>query len=518
MKKIILTLFTAISFLSLGQTWSDNVAEIFYNKCAKCHHDGGIGGSSFMTYAEVSPAIYSISAAISSDEMPPWPPDNTYKEYSHDRSLTSTEKTTIQDWIIGGYLEGNPANTPPAPVFNSNALLGQGDLEVQIPTYMSKAQNGNDDYVCFSVPTGLTSTRTIKAIEIIPGNIGIVHHALIYLDQNAVETTDSIGGDCSSPANTSTKLAAGYTPGATPMILPSVDPLKLGMDLNAGSKIYFAMHYPDGSYGQYDSTKVIFHFYPEGETGIRQVSASPILENWNFTLPANQVTEVNATYPASGGLTWNYSLLSVFPHMHLLGKDIKAFGILPTNDTLPLINIPSWDFHWQDFYFFKSMVKAPIGTKLKAVGHFDNTSDNHENPNDPPITTYPGLNTTDEMFLVYFHYLPYVQGDEDYDMEALMAMSLADITKDQNENLEVYPNPFSSTCTIKLKGTIGDNYSITIYDSQGKEIERLVQNDTFKTETESIEWNQENLSINPGIYTISINSNGAHSYKRVVKF
>jgi hypothetical protein len=518
MNKLLLSFFIVLSTSCFSQTWSGGVAEIFYNKCAQCHHDGGIGGFALTTFSEVNPMINQITAAIASDEMPPWPPDNTYKEYAHDRSLTATEKLTIQDWILGGALEGNAAETPPVPVFNTSSLLGSGDLEVQIPTYMSKAQNGNDDYVCFSVPSGLTQTRTIRAIEIIPGNIGIVHHALIYLDHNAVETTDSIGGDCTSPGNNSTKLAAGYTPGSTPMILPSTSPLKLGMDLTAGANIYFAMHYPDGSYGQFDSTKVIFHFYPEGETGIRQVSASSILENWNFSLPANQVTEVTATYPASGGLTWNYSLLSVFPHMHLLGHDIKAYGVDQANDTIPLINIPEWDFHWQDFYFFKQMVKAPIGTRLKAVGHFDNTTNNPENPNNPPVTTYPGLNTTDEMFLVYFHYLPYLPGDENYDMEALMAASLQDITKNENNALEVFPNPFNTTCTIKLKGKQGDVYSVSVFDSQGKLITKLAQSQKMIQNDTELIWDQSHEMLQKGIYTIAVNLNGVQSFKKVVKF
>jgi hypothetical protein len=49
MKKLILL---STTFLSLGlnaQTWSDNVAQIFYNKCTMCHHTGGIAPNSMMT-------------------------------------------------------------------------------------------------------------------------------------------------------------------------------------------------------------------------------------------------------------------------------------------------------------------------------------------------------------------------------------------------------------------------------------------------------------------------------------
>ena len=36
----------------------------------------------------------------------------------------------------------------------------------------------------------------IKAVEIVPGNREIVHHALIYVDPTATSVTDTVGGDC----------------------------------------------------------------------------------------------------------------------------------------------------------------------------------------------------------------------------------------------------------------------------------------------------------------------------------
>lgn len=521
MKVIGLLLIGLWSIHSFSQTWSDNVATIVYNKCSQCHHTGGISSIPLTTYGEVSSMISAINNDVSQDIMPPWPPNNNYQQYVHNRALSSTEKTTIIDWISNGFSEGNSSNTPPPPVFNDDAILGNGDLTVKIPKYMSKAQAGHDDYACFSVPSGLLSNRTIKSIEIIPGNRQIVHHALIYIDPTGNEVTDSIGSDCSSPGLSSTKLIAGYTPGATPMILPSSGPLKLGIPIPANSNVYFAMHYPDGSYGEFDSTKVIFHFYPVNETGIRQVYASPIIENWSFTLPPEQITTVNGSYPAgNNGLTNNISVLSVFPHMHLLGKDIRSFAVLPSTDTVKFIDIPQWDFHWQDFYFFKNMPHLPIGSIIKAVGNYDNTSLNPENPNNPPITVYPGLNTTDEMFLVYFHYMTYQNGDENYDMEALMAASLNEKLMNENKSFLIFPNPSSSDINIQIPAKINDKYSVSIYDTQGKLIS-IVANQKVANSNEIIEtWNgknEQNENCMKGVYFVSINLNGTFLNKRIIK-
>ena len=115
MKKVFTLLLSLTSFSAIAQTWSDDVAQIVYDKCAKCHHTGGAGGFSLTTYAEASPMAAAIAVAVGGNVMPPWPPDNNYNQYIHDRSLTPVQKTTILNWITNGALEGVAANTPHQP-------------------------------------------------------------------------------------------------------------------------------------------------------------------------------------------------------------------------------------------------------------------------------------------------------------------------------------------------------------------------------------------------------------------
>lgn len=518
----LIVVFFITSLSALAQTWSDDVAEIFYEKCTKCHNPGGVAPFSLMTYSESSTMAAAIYDAVALDKMPPWPPSNTYQQYVHNRSLSATQKTTVLNWLTNGVLEGNSANTPPPPVYNSGSILGNGDLTVQIPNYTSKATATQDDYVCFVMPNGLAAGRKIRAVEIVPGNREIVHHCLIYVDASNASVTDTIGGDCASPGATDAKLIMGYTPGSSPLTLPSSGPLKLGMDMPANASIVFAMHYPAGSFGELDSTKVIFHFYPPGETNIRNVGAERILENWSFALPPNQLTPVNAQYPPSGGSLTNISLLSVFPHMHLLGKSIKVFGLDANDDTLKLIDIPHWDFHWQDFYFFKNIVKAPIGSRLKLNAVYDNTVGNLHNPNYPPITVYPGLNTADEMCLAYFHFMAYQAGDENYDMEVLMNEETASILElsQEKKELRIFPNPFESRTEIEIENLkIGDALSIAVYDFAGKHIKTILTTQNYQQE--SIFWdgtNDLNQPVSKGMYYLSIRHKDKLLSSPVMKF
>ena len=113
------------------------------------------------------------------------------------------------------------------------------------------------------------------------------------------------------------------------------------------------------------------------------------------------------------------SVLTINPHMHLLGQKLKAYAISLENDTIPLIRINRWDFRWQYFYTFPKMVKLSAGTTIVVEATFDNTSDNKNNPYNPPRQVserYDGdgalMRTTDEMFQFIITYLDYQEGDE----------------------------------------------------------------------------------------------------------
>ena len=207
------------------------------------------------------------------------------------------------------------------PTFSNSSQLGTADLELQIPTYTSTATSNSDDYVCFSIPTSMMQNRKIRAIEVIPGNIQTVHHVLVSIDpfpNSSVVTTPN----CMGPQGS---VIYSYAPGSSALIYPQTTNTSFGVELPQNSSVSLAMHYPAGSAGQIDSTKVRFYFYPQG-TAIREISNEFLINEGlfgtPFYLPPNQITEITGSY----GLTpQDYSLMSVFPHMHLLGKDLICY-------------------------------------------------------------------------------------------------------------------------------------------------------------------------------------------------
>jgi hypothetical protein len=109
------------------------------------------------------------------------------------------------------------------------------------------------------------------------------------------------------------------------------------------------------------------------------------------------------------------SLLTINPHMHLLGKEFIAYAITPENKKINLIRIPNWDFRWQYFYTFQKMLVLKKGSTIYVEATFDNTKANPNNPFSPPkwVGERNGsMSTKDEMLQFIITYLPYQTGDE----------------------------------------------------------------------------------------------------------
>ncbi|MCS6935074.1 MAG: T9SS type A sorting domain-containing protein [Chitinophagales bacterium] len=384
-------------------TWSSDVARIIYKHCTPCHHPGGIAPTSFMTYQEAAMYKFNINFAVSNGVMPPWMANPNYKHYAFERVLTNAEKQAIQQWVAAGAPAGDLSTAPAPPVYNNSTKLGTVDLSLTFPTF-TVPHNG-DVYRNFVVNTGLTQAKYITAIEIIPGNPEIVHHVLLFIDSSNNTINPNNPGGTGSAAS---KLIYGYVPGAQPYFTPP----GTGFRLPPNARVVFQMHYAPGSAGKTDATTVNFKLTstPQREISV-QAALNHItsLTNGPLNIPAN----TTKTFYGQTNVPIKVTALAAWPHMHLIGRSITSFATTPTpGDTIRFVDIPSWNFHWQDNYIFPRTVVIPAGSVLRMRAYYDNTTNNPFNPNNPPQNVTAGEGTGDEMMMVFFTYLPYQNGDE----------------------------------------------------------------------------------------------------------
>ena len=446
-----------------SNTWSDTVATVMYSHCTSCHHEGGIGGFSLVNYEDAYPFRHAIKFAVEEKRIPPWPADPDYSEFAHQRVLSDEEIEVIVDWVDDGAPIGDATKVPEPPKYDNRAVIQFPDFDAKMEQYTSAAIN-EDEYRCFVIPTDFTEDKVVSGIEIIPGNAEIVHHVLLFQDKSGrPEQLDaaqagpgysSFGGTGSNAS----KLMAGWVPGNAPAFFP----LGMGIKLEKGASLIMQIHYPAGSDGEQDQTEVRLKFSDPED--FREVLIDPVLNHYQLNegqlfIPAN--TERSFTQNAK--LDAHYSLLSVLPHMHLLGKSIRVNATGP-NDTINVIDIPQWDFHWQSTYIFPKLLKVPTGYSLNVKASYDNTDSNPENPNDPPLDVHLGEETSDEMMLVYFYYTLYREGDEEIDQTDLKDQVLSVEERVLRSPVPLYPNPARAGSLIELteSGELGNHKLLTL--------------------------------------------------------
>lgn len=519
MKKLLLLVIALPGLIGFSQpTWSDDVAEIVYNNCTSCHHPDGIAPFSMLDYATTSTWASAIYADVNAGIMPPWTADSSFQHYYDERLLTAYERTTILDWVSGGTLAGDLGTAPPPPVYNGAQILpGVPDLTIQMDPYMSQATPTSDDYVCISIPSGLTENRKLKAMEVIPGNQAIVHHCLVFHNASGTYPTDTTSHGCTGPSGPD-DLLGGYAPGTKPTIYPSGDMWQSGIELSAGSNIILAMHYPEGSYGLWDSTKVNLYFYEEPVAAFRDVYAYPLIANTSFTIPADEIDTLEETF----GMFTDWTFISALPHQHLLGKSIETYG-LSGGDTVPMVRIPKWDFDWQDIFYFEYLLPLYSGDDLYGRGIYDNTASNPHNPNDPPEDVSYGLNTSDEMFLIYYHFMNYQSGDEYISTDSLntifMSNEYAKLEDEGPDNVKVFPNPFDDNTTIEYALDRASFVSLYIYDTQGRIVRKLLR-EHQAAGRQTVIWDGKTdaaTEVRSGMYYYSMMIDGVSYSGRVFK-
>ncbi len=479
--------------------WSTDVAPILYNHCTGCHHSGGIAPFALMTFMDAlneAPAmLYDVQHRI----MPPWPPDPSYNRLAHERLLSQQEINTISDWVNGNTPQGSLSQAPPPPVYNNlGAIPGTPDFIGQIPTYTSTATIGHDVYQCFVIPNNQSVDRYITAFEAIPGNAGMVHHVLVFADTTGIcRHLDSLSPgpgylDFGGVGTDSAVLIGGWVPGSAPIIYPN----PFGVMLPHNADIVLQIHYPGGTVGESDSTQIHFFFSPvSANNSMRGLYIAPVL-NFNTNIdsplfiPANTTRSFHEWY---GPTPIDFSLLGIAPHMHLIGQNIKAYGITPSLDTQKFIRVNKWDFHWQGFYLMRQIMKIAAGTTAEADAYYDNTDNNVNNPNMPPQDVYAGENTTDEMMLVFFVFTPYQAGDENIVIDSTPLVKTMPVTYYHGQQLLTpYPNPASNELIVKCYFDLSDKAKIELLDMSGKVVKEL----------------GDNVSINTGYSTFTYPVNG----------
>lgn len=368
-------------------TYHKQISRILNERCVACHRSGEIGPFPLTSYEEAVGWAPTVLEVVNEGRMPPWFATEAHGVFSNDARLSDEEKRLITAWVEDGCPEGNAKDAPTSPSFAEGWQIPTPDLIVPIDDVPAKvAAKGTLPYRYFIVDPYFKEDKWIKAVEARPGNRAVVHHIIVGFIRPGEQPRLGLGGGS----------LVGYAPGMPPQKYPDGAALFVAR----GSKIVFQVHYTSNGTPQEDLSSV----------GIVFAKPEEVKEKVNGDEAANTRLRIPAgadNFPVHSRHVFHEDvrLLSMTPHMHMRGKSFKYEAVYPGGRREVLLDVPRYDFNWQLRYDLAEPKFLPRGTHLECTAHFDNSSENLNNPN-PKRSVGWGEQTWDEMMIGYFTTLP----------------------------------------------------------------------------------------------------------------
>lgn len=428
-------------------TFAD-VAPIIRTHCTRCHRPGQVGPFPLVSYNDVRRKSKTVRKMVVGRWMPPWPADTAYSRFLGERVLNARQIALIARWVDHGALVGDTSRLPPLPLLPTGpatgapAHMGPPDAVVWLPSSFHIPGDNRDRFIITKAPFELDRDTFLRAVEFVPGNRRLVHHmngAMVsyaegakrdvfhgaaYIDADSTRSLDAYAelrlqnDDGSWPPLTPNLV--NFLPGLAPAFYP---PGIGGHHLpRKGAFLLNTLHYGPSMRDTTDRSHFNLWYAaapprrPMKELFLGTLGSSPVVPD--LVVPPDTVMTFRTSLRVPGDI----SVLSINPHLHLLGKSFLAFAVAPDGDTIPLIRIVDWDFRWQYAYTFPHMLHLPKNAVIHVEAVMDNTAANRNNPFSPPRTALAPkgrhMRTTDEMLQFFVNYVDYRPGDESISLDA----------------------------------------------------------------------------------------------------
>jgi len=357
-------------------TYHQHVAPLLARHCQRCHRPDSTGPFEMLTYRDAAAHAEMIGEVVAQRRMPPWYASVEHGKFINDARLPDDERQTILDWVAGGRAEGDPESAAPLPeVPKVGWRIGKPDQVITMLSAQKLPAEGYIKYRYAVLPYLFTADTWVQAIEIRPGNPRVVHHAnLGHIRLGSRPDAESA-------------FITGYVPGGQPLV--TFD--HIGYMIPAGSVLVLQLHYVTTGEETTDRTSVGIRFARE--------RIDKRLQHYQCTTRRFSISPGDPHYKVSTSETFdcNASIVGLFAHMHLRGKDMVFDATYPDGRQERLLAVPNYSFDWQMAYVAEQgKLKLPKGTRIDCTAHYDNSPFNPFNP-DPKAAVHFGPQTYHEM-------------------------------------------------------------------------------------------------------------------------
>ena len=325
--------------------YNRDVFPLLREHCGRCHVKGGPGPMSLMTYADAVPWAVSIRDELSAGRMPPWPVDPTSPAVKGAHPINSRDINTIIVWASGGTPEGDTGAKLPAVTFNPQWKLGPPDLEIPMDAEHTVAPGVIEDTYERSLPVNVTSTKWVRAADLMPGAPSIVRDALISIENGP--------------------LLALWQPGTETMAVPNGAVFRLA----PGSKIHLLVHYKkhfdQEQNAVSDKSTIGLYFTDPPPSGGE-------LRSFVIDPPKAAGGPTSTSPPFTLG-TFSHALaepariVALRPMLDRAYESLSVDAITPSGAHLPLLRLHGPRPQWLQRYWLQQPVELASGSEIKVT-------------------------------------------------------------------------------------------------------------------------------------------------------
>ena len=423
-------------------TWSGDIAPLVYKNCTTCHHPGGGGPFSLMTYHDARRWASQMVTVTQSHYMPPWLPEHGFGDFADERRLSAEDIAKLGQWVKAGMPEGDAAMAPPPPAYGDTWEYGKPDLVLTVERPFQLAASGTDVFRNFVLPYPLKETHYIRAMEIRPGAPQIVHHANVLIDRTASfrrahpdQWRDGVPGmelevDAGNDFDPDSHFLF-WKPDTAVLVEPEGMPWRL----DPGNDLILNMHLKPSGKQETISAEIGLYFTDKPPT--KQPMLLQLEHDSALDIPArdgNFVVEDDLKLPI------DVEVLGIYPHAHYLGKELEAWAMLPDGQKRWLVRIPDWDIDRQSVYRYRKPMLLPKGSTVHMHYVYDNSTANVHNPHDPPVRVKAGNRSEDEMAHLWLQLLPVNTAKDGPDPRLVLeeAWMRSKLRKDPDDGIALY--------------------------------------------------------------------------------
>ena len=425
--------------LDFVPTYYKDVKPIIAENCMACHAEGQIASDVSLADGDILDIYEDVAYLTNTRYMPPWMPSSNSLPMQHDRSLSDYEIAVIQAWAEADTPMGDEADyVEPQVTYELPDIRADQVLQLDDP-YLPE-DGVVDDYRCFAFEANIDEPAFLTGYEFVPDVTEQVHHGIVYRVEGSTAqqierlnyADGRVGWSCYTGtmlSNTDEEFLATWTPGTFPAQFPQ----GTGYWIEPDDIFIVQIHYNLIITREPDQTAVTFQYEdtdsdiqrlltlelsgpveipcPAGVTGeqcnrdvaiqraadlykdrIIPYRPDGLLDMCGQTIADYALnTGENATTHCDFRSPANLTLLGVLGHMHELGTQFHLELNPDTDEAVTILDIPAWDFHWQDRYQLVEPLQIQRGDTVRMTCQWDNTL------SDDPRYVVWGEGTQDEM-------------------------------------------------------------------------------------------------------------------------